>query len=431
MKNNESLDSIKKQTGMTNTFSTSELLRFAVAHGTIDLQSIADQMEMAEKKKYLESHPYAIWQGKNGLWYTYIPEPNGRKLIKRKEKTEIESVIIHYWRTEDLNPTIEKAFTEWNDIRLEKKKISAATYHRNIQRFDRFFDEKMKRKRIGTVSPAEWQDFFDDVIVAFNLTAKEFSNLKSLVKGFLKRAKRQGYIEFSVQEFLDDLDTSDAAFRKRIIDDQKEVFFDDEVDKIVSYIKENPTIINLGIGLLYVTGLRVGELSTLKTEECADYIIRVRRTETRSFDEETKRYVYGIKEFPKTDAGVRSVVLPRDYRWILDKAVELSGGSEFLFTDEKGKRIRTFAFRKHLYMICEKVGIPKRSPHKLRKTYCSILLDNKVDHKLIEKMVGHVNTDITEAAYHRDRKKMEEKVDILSSIPEFTARKGSSKAVTS
>ena len=55
-------------------FSQKEMLQFALESGMIDESTIQEKMEMNERKKYLEKHPYKIWKGKDGKWYTYLPD---------------------------------------------------------------------------------------------------------------------------------------------------------------------------------------------------------------------------------------------------------------------------------------------------------------------------------------------------------------------
>ena len=54
--------------------SDKEILKFAVENGIIDTNTIRKQIEMNERKKYLNMQKYETWQGKNGLWYTYLPD---------------------------------------------------------------------------------------------------------------------------------------------------------------------------------------------------------------------------------------------------------------------------------------------------------------------------------------------------------------------
>jgi len=81
--------------------------------------------------------------------------------------------------------------------------------------------------------------------------------------------------------------------------------------------------------------------------------------------------------------------------------------------------MHTNQIRKRLYQICKKLDIPLRSPHKLRKTYGTILLDNHVDSKVIEKQMGHTDISTTELHYHRDRKRAQQKREIINSITEL------------
>ena len=68
------------------------------------------------------------------------------------------------------------------------------------------------------------------------------------------------------------------------------------------------------------------------------------------------------------------------------------------------------------------MGIVPKSPHKARKTYGTILLDNNIDQRLITELMGHTNISCTENHYHRNRKSMERKSDLVSGIPELQAK---------
>lgn len=58
---------------------------------------------------------------------------------------------------------------------------------------------------------------------------------------------------------------------------------------------------------------------------------------------------------------------------------------------KNGGRISTQTVRARLWRICKKFGIYNKSPHKTRKTYGSILLDNHIDNRLIIEQIGHTN----------------------------------------
>ena len=148
---------------------------------------------------------------------------------------------------------------------------------------------------------------------------------------------------------------------------------------------------------------------------------KVRRTGTRFMGEDGK-YVYSVKEFPKSEAGVRTVVIHDDYVWLCSKIKKLNPFGEYVFTDNNGKRMTTNCIRRRQERNCKKLGIYKKSPHKIRKTYGTILLDHNVDNRLIMEQVRHTDITCTENHYHRNRRSLDAKSQIISSIPEFQAK---------
>lgn len=398
-----------------------EILRYAIENGMLDVTKIVSEIEMKEREHYLSIHCYSKWQSKNGKWCTYLPDkeaPNHRKQYQRNSEEDIDDLIVAYWRQEEENPTIREVFTEWNDRRLDRKQIKPSTHLINTQIFNRFYS-KFGKKRIKSVDESELEDFLCDCIVDYDLTARAFSNLKGVTKGFLKRAKKRKLITMDVERFFLELDVSDRDFKRRIVDDSKEIFYDDEVVKIMNYIRENPDPRNYGIALMFVTGIRVGELVSLKHSDFHGTAFEIRRTETRRRNDKEKRYYYYVDEFPKTPAGYRTVFVPTSQRWIVERLKYFNPFGEFIFVDKKGERLNTVKIRKRLYLICQKVGIPPRSPHKIRKTYGTILLDSGMDNKLIEGQMGHTTITCTEQYYYRDRKRAQEKQEAFDRIPQF------------
>ncbi len=401
-----------------------ELLKYAIENGMIDLQHLQAEITMKEKYRYLEQHPYSIWQGKkDNKFYTYLPDQTKKRiLVKRNTKEEIHNVVIQYWREKEVNPTLQEVFDGWNDRKLAMKKIADSTHVRYAALFNKHFGD-IKNKRIRDIDEEFLLDFMELQIPKFSLTAKAFSNLKTLVKGMLKKAKRSKLTDIDVERVFSELDIQDREFKKVIKDDSQEVFSEEETDKIMSYLFQNLDIYNLGIILLFVTGVRVGELVVLQPNDFTDdsRIVKIRKTETRYKEKDSHKYIYAVKDFPKTEAGVRNIIIPNDYLWVVNRLIMMSRGGEFIFMN-RGKRITTNSFRRRLKNICRKLGIPHKTPHKIRKTYGSILIDNNVDTRLITDMMGHTNIVCTERHYHRNRKSIDRKAEILSSIPDFQIR---------
>ncbi|KAI4438893.1 Tyrosine recombinase XerC [Schaedlerella arabinosiphila] len=391
----------------------------------IDMSYIQEKINMSKRKEILNKHPYKIWEGNDGKWYTYIPnQEKGRILKKRINKENLEEDIINYWKSEQENPIIIEVFEEWNDRRLELKKISKATHLRNKQIFNRHYKE-FGNQKIKSVELEDFEEFLEEQIPQYDLTAKAFSNLKTITRGFLKRAKKRKLINFNVEELFQGLDTSDIDFKKIIKEDYEEVFSEEEMPIMIDYIKENPDMMNIGIILMFLTGARIGEVVALKHEDFECNTFKIRRTETRFLDD-NGNYINEIKEFPKSQAGVRVAIIPEDYSWVAKKIKSLNPFGEYIFV-KNGKRISTQAMRMRLKRLCSKLNIYHKSPHKIRKTYGTILLDNHIDNKLIMGQMGHTDILCTENHYHRNRKSVETKSKILSSIPEFSTNQKSNR----
>lgn len=395
-----------------------ELLQYALEHDMINLSYVQEQADMNKRKELLGKHPYKISHGKDGKWRTYLPDKEkGRKLVKKTSRESVEDVVVDYWKSEMENPTIREVFEEWNDRRLRLQKIAPGTHLRNAQIFNRHYKE-MGERRIKAVHMEEYEEFLEEQIPKYNLTAKSFSGLKTITRGFLKRAKKRNLIDFNVDEILQGLDTSESDFKRISYDNEKEVFNEDELPLILNYLEKNIDLKNLGILLMFLTGVRVGELVALKHSDFEGTTFWVKRTETRVPKEDGKGYCYDIKESPKTEAGIRNAIIPSEYAWVAEKLRLNNPFGEYIFV-ENGRRYTTNCIRRRMERICKTLKIIPKSPHKARKTYASILLDNSIDNRLIMDLMGHTDISCTEGHYHRSRKSIERKAELLSNIPEF------------
>lgn len=393
-------------------------LKYLIDSGIIDVPNIQSILEMKKRQELLDNHPYKIWMGSNGKWYTYLPdEMKGRVLKKKSTRKDIEDVVIQYQESVMSNPTIDELFTEWNDHRRDIGRIAKSSHTRLRQVYDRHFKEFGKR-RIANVKENEWIDFLEAQVFEHNLSSKAFASLKSVVRGLLKWAKRQGMITYSPELMLTELDLSDTVFSKKIKEDYEEVFDEDETQKMLSYLIGNRDIRNDGIILLFVSGVRVGELVGIKPQDINlnSNTVKIRRTETRF--KEGNDTIFAIKEYPKTKAGIREIVIPTSYSWLLKELSNKSKGHEFVF-EEDGKRLTTLLIRKRIYSICKKVGVYKKSPHKIRATYDTILLDNGVDKRTVKDQMGHSDISVSEKSYHRNRKSIKNKAVIIDAIADF------------
>ena len=401
-----------------------EILQFAIENGMIDTEFVQSQIEMQKRQEILSKHPYAIWQGKDGRWKTYLPPENEegtRKLICRSDRKSIENAIIEKQNEHEFNPKLREAFKEYIDARLKNDQISQSTRMRYEQEFRRCYNPWLER-RIKSIEADELCDFIEKRTAELKLTPKSLANFKTVTKGLFKKAYRQKMVKFRVvEEVMDVLDLSEKRLRRNCKENTNEVYSEAEYEMYVEYLKDNSDVWNMALLIILVAGLRPGEVVALNESDLEDkgdyFTISVSKTETR-FRNGKRRYDYVIKDSPKTEAGNRIVIVPRQFYWMYAKLKRIAKGFVFI-SPRTGERITTNCLRRRQELNCIRLGMKQRSPHKGRKAYGSILLDNGVDANLILQQMGHADIETTERFYHRNMKDAERKAEIISEIGIF------------
>lgn len=72
----------------------SEILQFIIQSGIINFDDVQNNMEAMKRKELIENYLYNIWQGRNGKWYTYLPDDKkGRVQRVCNSQKGIEDVI--------------------------------------------------------------------------------------------------------------------------------------------------------------------------------------------------------------------------------------------------------------------------------------------------------------------------------------------------
>ena len=391
-----------------------EILQYAIENGIIDVTYVQEKIIMQKRKEFLDEHPYKIWEGKNGKWYTYLLEDGKkRSLKKRKTKEEIEELIISYYSVSNASPTIQSTFDEWTLVKLEFEEICQGTYDRYLADFNKFFKtSKLYEIYMIDVTEEDLEYFVKKTISSSHLTAKCFSNVRTILNGLFKFGKKKGYTNISITGFFGDLDLSNKMFSKSIRNDESQVFTEDEIPLIIKDLKNKPTIENLGIVLAFQTGVRVGELASLKPSDINGNVIHIQRTEIRYRDPVTKKHIFDVKNFPKSDAGDRYVIVTTSAINTVESIKKLNPNGEYLF-EKNSKRVLASALNKRIIWACERLNICKRSSHKIRKTYGTTLINSNVDESFVIEQMGHSDIKTTKEYYYfsnRNKQKKEKQI---------------------
>ena len=157
--------------------------------------------------------------------------------------------------------------------------------------------------------------------------------------------------------------------------------------------------------LMIATGIRVSELCDIKVEDVSRDASRlhIHGKGTR------ERIVY------VTDSGLR--VELRKLALVRKKEYD---GSRPLFVNRHGRRLRPDSVRVPLSRFAEIAGVRRRvTPHMLRHTAATLLLDRGVDIRIVQRLLGHSSVATTEMySYVSDEtlRSMLKRANVLGSL---------------
>ncbi len=170
-----------------------------------------------------------------------------------------------------------------------------------------------------------------------------------------------------------------------------------EVDKLLNIDLKKPIDYRnkAMLEVLYATGMRISELLnlTLSNYNPEDGSIKVMGKGSK------ERYV------PISDVAIKylNLYLNKYRKYIIKNS------SDYIFVNYNGKKMSRQGFFKILKALCQKSGINKEiSPHILRHSFATHLLNNGADLRIIQELLGHASISTTEIYSHISNKKIKE-----------------------
>ncbi len=409
-------------------YNADSILQFAIEHGMINLAEAVEKMEVLKEQKYLKQHTYKVFYDEYiDRWRTTFPDPKvkgGRRYIKRKTESEIQKAIIEFYKAQEVQNqyTVLKAMSDAIDRHYQGIN-KASSKERARQDMNRFYSPIFD-KPILNMTEYDWECYLEDIVVKLNPKRKAFSNCKCLLRLTLRTLKRQGLLDINIGKIFEDIEIDEDSFDYTEKTDEEEVFSIDEFPILIRYLwqhKSDPECLLLL--LIAVTGMRVGEATTLKNSDIDNYIISVKRSASGCYkDEATGKVIQSrVKEDDKakTSRSLRDIVVSSGSDIILEEVKLFNPDSEFIFLNKDGKVFTRSAITHKLERICAKLNIVPKATHKLRKTYLSILSESQLDEAAIISQAGHTDFAITRAHYIRDRNRKSDLREKLNNISDL------------
>lgn len=175
-----------------------------------------------------------------------------------------------------------------------------------------------------------------------------------------------------------------------------------EIDSLINYFKnsKNNSLRNSTITeVLYSCGVRVSELINIKISDIffEDFLIKVNgKGNKERFVPMSKLSKNMIKDYISSE---RFNIIPK------------KGYQDFLFLNNRGQNLTRVMIFTILNVAKKGLGFKKKiSPHLLRHSFATHLIENGADISSIQKMLGHTNITTTERYLHVSKKHLIETI---------------------
>lgn len=268
---------------------------------------------------------------------------------------------------------------------LIDKKYSEDTifsYKNDLEKFFNFF-KNIPIKKINKDDLRNYLKYLNNL----GLSEKSISHNISTLRSFYKFLVAEGYLESNIFMFID---------LPKIPKTLPNVLSVEEVDKLLDikvtdkYSARNKAMLEL----MYSSGLRISELINLKVVDVSleDDIVRV-------FGKGSKERIV-----PIGDCALNAL---KKYIFVYRKDLLKKQSSDYLFLSSLGRKMSRQAFFKIIKAIALEKNIKSEiSPHTLRHSFATHMLNYGADLRSIQELLGHSDISTTQIYTHISQNKI-------------------------
>lgn len=349
------------------------------------------------KFRYFQSYKDPLTERKKTVSVTL--DSKSRAAQKRARTILTEKINQNLNRNdEDITARFGDYLPEW--LEYKRKRVSPSTYRTLIIKCNVIKKMIPADALLKNINPQFLKKKFDDLLYDQNYSNGYVKEVKTTLFSFFEWLIESGIINNNPLEKVkidykkDELSNADNKFLE-----------DDELEKVLNDL---PPFYSIFCEWLYLTGMRAGEAEALNFDdvviEDGTYFCNVNKTVIYTENGQE------VSDTPKTIAGIRKIELPTKAVKIYNKQKE-KYKSGLIFRNKNNNMITTQLLNLSLKRCKKRLGIKKRlSSHIFRHTHISKLAELGVPLYLIQKRVGHGNSNITRDIYLHVTKKAEKQL---------------------
>lgn len=431
------------------------LTDFAQAN-MLSLREMAQLYDMmVTRELILEQHKSPITQNqKNQRWYTRLP--NGRQVAKTSREDLEAELISYYANSPEEKPqlpqlgiltqqgaymmteppktanyrTLKTIYPQW--LELRRYEVGQNTLADDLSYWRKYISASdiadIPLNQLGRTKLKAWAC---EIVSKYGMKKKYFSNVKRTLNSMLNYAVDEEIIEINR---LQGIKLNNHLFKPVTFkEENEEVFTEEEQEMVMKEAEydsaEHESALPLGICILFLTGMRVGELCALRNCDISGKYLYVRRmlieNQSETADGGLVRNGYQIVEHAKSTAGMRKIYLTTRARKYFEEIKTLNkkngypcADKDLVFQRKEGMcNQRVFDSRLKKYCNSNHLNLPfAKSCHDIRRSYITNLFDMGVNPDGVRRRAGHENIEMTmrycknRKSEEEDEKKMEEKL---------------------
>lgn len=280
-----------------------------------------------------------------------------------------------------------KDYIDYTKYERKLSKETSKNYEYDLMHFSMFLEDNKNKYNLNDITSIK-QSIIEDYLSYLNTNkdSRTIARNMTSLNNFFKYLMIEKVIEVNPCEFID---------RPKLSKKLPNVLSVEEVDKLLD-IKLNTRFDYRNkamLELLYSSGLRISELVNLTTRD-----IDFTNSIVRCFGKGNKERIVPISEY-----SLYYIKLYYDMRDTFFKGKI----NDYLFLNNHGKELTRQGFNKILNKILEEKNIKKEvTPHTLRHSFATHMLNGGADLRSIQILLGHSDISTTKIYTHISREKI-------------------------
>jgi integrase/recombinase XerD len=271
---------------------------------------------------------------------------------------------------------------------------STESYVQDTLKLITFFSDQNLNKKISNINNSDIREFIfqQSKLIKPSSQSRLISSLKN-------------FFDYLIVEKIITINPVDSIEYPKIATKIPETLSTNEIDQLIAYLKKskNNSLRNCAIlEVLYSCGLRVSELINIKISDIFfdEFLIKILgKGNKERFVPMSKMVKNMIKDYIKIERF---------------NIVSKKGNEDILFLNNRGKRLSRVMIFTILNIAKKGLGIKKKiSPHVLRHSFATHLIENGADISSIQHMLGHTNITTTERYLHVSKKHLIETLKVF------------------